>query len=186
MRPKYVWFLLVSFLLSVLLIAGQDSNAAPSAAEVIDFGDFLATNSSHVYYNTAGTPDISCNNDPNLVYGRIPLGLGESDKETLQTGCDTFGMTAMVASDSHIYYIARSGLFGRHDLFRRPLNGDDPEEQLTNISGVDPRMLTIDNDYVYFVLLESIPNIRRFELVTGDIEFVSNIVITAERRLNRA
>ncbi|MFN2134326.1 MAG: hypothetical protein ACK2UK_00115, partial [Candidatus Promineifilaceae bacterium] len=175
-------FLLFFSLMLALLLISQVGQAAPSAVQIIDYADFLAANNSDIYYNTAGSPDINCENNPNLAYGRVPIGSGPADRDRLQTGCDTFGVTAMVAGDSHIYYVAASGLFGRHDLFRRPLDGGSPEDQLTDFAGVVPGVLAVDNDYVYFILRDSMNSIRRYNMSSGETEFVAELFFSGTSR----
>jgi hypothetical protein len=169
----------VATLLAALLAAAAATADNPQP-EWIDWGKLIAGNSQDLYYATTPEWDTNpCGVRPDLViYGRVPRGGGEPDKDQLVDGCSAVQPNAMVAGDQFLYYVLDSPV-DPPQVFRIPLGGG-PSEWVSYASeraiGKDDEWIYIFNDYTITRILQADPTQAEFLASHVPIGQVNRIV----------
>ncbi|WP_167854800.1 DUF5050 domain-containing protein [Mangrovimicrobium sediminis] len=139
-------YLIGLWTLLVALLAPAASAANPEP-EWIDWGKLIAGNDTDLFY--AQTPEWDtnpCGVRPDLVvFGSVPRGGGEPDKDQVETGCGAVQPNAMVAGDTYLFYVLDPPT-DSPQVYRMPLTGGASEW----VSFASYNAIGKDDDWVYF------------------------------------
>ena len=156
---------------SAVLPASQ----AVSVPEIIDNGHYMAGTEQYIYYSTDGNIEVACEALVGDVYGRVPNGGGRADKVQLRQNCRAapFPDMAMESTSKETYFISHITSTNSHALFSRPTTGSEAATKLTGDQNIAPRALALDNQYLYYVVLNGTSSqIVRRDINSGVTEAV--------------
>ncbi|MEO0972737.1 MAG: hypothetical protein AAFX85_06545 [Pseudomonadota bacterium] len=148
--------------------------------EWIDWGQLIAPNAQELYYATMPEWDTNpCAARPDLViYGRVPRGGGEPDKDQIVSGCSAVQPNAMVAGEQYLFYVLDAPAQAPH-VYRIPLDGGAPQfvsYATENAIGKDDEWVYFFNDYVIVRAFQDDPTQMEFLAVHSPLGQVNKIV----------